>query len=108
MKHPFSSYPIVLIPLSLFTYFRFFNVILLSGLESQKLWTIIIHYRLKYLIENVKTINTRDCSFVDTEGYVIQANDADAHRVMDSIEKELENLGSKHNNYEMEKIHLTD
>ena len=60
---------------------------------------------MKYLIENVKTINTRDCSFVDTEGNVIQANDADAHRVMDSIEKELENLGSKHDYYEMEKIH---
>ena len=85
--------------------FRFYNMILLSGLKQKKLWIIIKKFRLKYLIENVKKINTRGCSFVDTEGNVIQSKDVDAQMVMDSVEKELKNLGSKHNNHDMMATH---
>ena len=80
------------------------NLILLSGLEINKLWDIVKDYRHRYLIENIDIVNTLhmcfnyDSSTLYTESYIIST--------IDAIEIELKLLGSQHDNYDIEKLYL--
>ena len=69
---------------------------LLSGLDVNKIWEIIINYRATYFIENIDAIGSEIC-FVANE-YILEEDDGMESKI-NYIEKELEKLGSASSNY---------